>query len=308
MTTDDPLTLVARDQRRWSLTANGLKASTGQARRMVLSLAIAGAALETWGAQIHSRQVGLALALGYAGAAVLAISAVIRQWRLGHERTQAWIVARSGAESFKREMYLFRTGTGPYASVNAADSLLNRRDEILSKLQPFQKYRVEPDSESGAPGLLDAKGYLQERINGPRGQIQFFSDRANQYSRTQHLLNGGEFILALIGASLGAALTITGKQAYGAWVAVITTVSGALAAHAVAQRYEQLTVSYRATADRLEGIVARWSAKNIASLADLAEPCEAVLLEENQGWIAGADQTAVQAPGAGRPSLAGANN
>jgi len=54
MTTDDPLTLVARDQRRWSLTANGLKASIGQARRMVLSLAIAGAALETWGAQIHS--------------------------------------------------------------------------------------------------------------------------------------------------------------------------------------------------------------------------------------------------------------
>jgi hypothetical protein len=130
MTTDDPLTLVARDQRRWSLTANGLKASIGQARRMVLSLAIAGAALETWGAQIHSTQVGLALALGYAGAAVLAISAVIRQWRLGHERTQAWIVARSGAESFKREMYLFRTGTGPYASGNAADSLLNRRDEI----------------------------------------------------------------------------------------------------------------------------------------------------------------------------------
>lgn len=43
MTTDDPLTLVARDQRRWSLTANGLKASIGQARRMVLSLAIAGA-------------------------------------------------------------------------------------------------------------------------------------------------------------------------------------------------------------------------------------------------------------------------
>ena len=302
MTNNDPLTLVVRDQQRWSLSANGLKASIGRARRTVLLLAIAGAVLETWGAQIHSTRISLALVLGYAGAGALAIAAVIRQWRLGHERIQAWIVARSGAESFKREMYLFRTGSGPYASGNPADSLLDRREEILSKLQPFQKYRVEPNSESEPLSLLDANGYLQERINGPRGQIQFFKDRANQYSRTQHLLSGGEFVLALIGALLGAALTITGKQAYGAWVAVITTVSGALAAHAMAQRYDQLTVSYRATADRLEGMVARWSAKNGARLADLVEPCEATLLEENQGWIAGADQTAVQTPGTVGPS------
>src|ERR1700733_4152931 len=97
-----------------------LRPVIGQARRMVLSLAIAGAALETWGAQIHSTQVGLALALGYAGAAVLAISAVIRQWRLGHERTQAWIVARSGGETLKRAIYLIRTGTGHSEHGNAA--------------------------------------------------------------------------------------------------------------------------------------------------------------------------------------------
>jgi hypothetical protein len=294
MTVNDALTLVARDQKRWSLTANTLKASVGQARWTVLWLAVAGAAIETLGAQVHSSHASLALTLGYAGAAVLAVAAAIRQWKLGHERIQAWIVARSGAESFKHEMYLFRTKTGPYASGDAPDSLLNRREQILLKLQPFQKYRVEPNSEGETPGLLDADGYLQERIHGPQGQIQFFKDRADQYSRTQRLLSGGEFILALIGALLGAALTMTGKQAYGSWVAVITTISGALAAHALAQRYDQLTISYRATSDRLAGIEARWSAKNSASLADLVEPCEAVLLEENQGWIAGADQTAVQ--------------
>jgi SH3-like domain-containing protein len=96
-----------------------------------------------------------------------------------------------------------------------------------------------------------------------------------------------EFVLALIGALLGAALTISGKQRYGAWVAVVTTISGALAAHVLAQRYEQLTINYRANADRLAGFVARWTAKNDASLAELVEPYEAVLLEENQGWIAG---------------------
>jgi hypothetical protein len=73
-------------------------------------------------------------------------------------------------------------------------------------------------------------------------------------------------------------------------VAVITTISGALAAHALAQRYEQLTVSYRASAQRLESAVARWKAGGSADVGDLVEACENILLEENQGWIAGADQ------------------
>jgi hypothetical protein len=91
--------------------------------------------------------------------------------------------------------------------------------------------------------------------------------RAEEYSRLLGFLNASEFLLALTGALLGAALTITGKQEYGAWVVVITTISGAVAVHALAQRYEQLIISYRATADRLTGIVARWNAKNSANTA-----------------------------------------
>ncbi|HEV2992062.1 MAG TPA: DUF4231 domain-containing protein [Candidatus Angelobacter sp.] len=291
---DDALTIVARDQVRWSLTANTLRAAIGRARWVVLGLAVVGAASETWAAQIHSAQPDLAMALGFAGAAALAVAAVIRQWRLGQERIQGWMMARSGAESFKREMYLFRTGTGPYALDNAAESLLNRREEILSKLRPFQKYRIEPKSHVETPRPLDANSYISERMNGPKGQIPFFTQRSNRYARAQRLLSGGEFLLAMIGALLGAALTISGKQANGAWVAVITTISSAFAAHTLAQRYDQLTISYRATADRLAGILGRWATKSSAPLAELVLPAEAILLEENQGWIAGADETSVQ--------------
>ena len=291
---DDALTFVARDQARWSLTANTLKAAIERARLIVLSLVALGAILETWGAQVHSGRADFALVLGFGGAAVLAVAAVIRQWRLGQDRIQGWIMARSASELFKQEIYLFRTGTGPYSSDNVVESLLNRREEILSKLKPFQKYRVEPKSELEKPGTLDANGYISERINGPKGQIQFFTDRANRYARLQRILSGGEFLLAVIGALSGAALTISGKQAYGAWVAVITTISSAFAAHVLAQRYDQVTISYRATADRLAGILLRWSAKDKAPLAELVLPTEAVLLEENQGWIAGTDETIVQ--------------
>lgn len=289
MATADLLTTVVLDQKRWSDTASTLKKTIGRARWIVLGLAVSGAILATWGAQIHANNPSLSLTFGYGGAAALAIAAVVRQWKLGHERVQAWIMARSASESFKREMYLYRTRTGPYAADPRDDALLNRREEILQKLQPVQKYRVDSKTQPETPALLDGNGYLEERIEGPRGQIQWFTNRATEDSRVLGLLNGAEFTLALAGALLGAGLTITGKQAYGAWVAVITTISGAVAAHTLAQRYEQLIVSYRAASDRLTGIVARWKAKKSGNIAELVEPSEAALLEENQGWIAGAD-------------------
>jgi hypothetical protein len=83
-------------------------------------------------------------------------------------------------------------------------------------------------------------------------------------------------------------LTYTGNQAFGAWVAVITTISGSVGAHVLAERYEQLTVSYRATADRLTGILGRWKAGH-GTLGQLVEQVESALLQENQAWIAGAD-------------------
>ncbi len=138
--------------------------------------------------------------------------------------------------------------------------------------------------------MLDATGYLVERITGLKGNLTFFGDRSTEYTKRLKLLNGAQFLLAVSGALLAAAVTLTGTQSYGAWVAVITTISGAVAAHAWAQRYEQLTITYRATAQRLEGAVARWNAAGGNNLSDLVEGCEKILIEENQGWIAGADQ------------------
>jgi hypothetical protein len=295
MAAGDALSTVARDQRRWSLTANALKASIDRARWIVLGLAVAGAIFETLGAQIHGAMSDLARAFGYVGAAVLGVAAVIRQWKLGHERTQAWILARAGSESFKREIFLFVTSAGPYASGNPALTLLDRKDEILAKLQPCQNFRVEPQGDVETPVPLDAAAYLEKRVTGKKAQVQYFRDHADQYSRMQQRLHGAEFFLAVIAALLSAAVTLTETQQYGAWVAVITTVSGAVAAHLMAQRYEQLTITYRATADRLESVKDRWYAKGAVNLADLVESCEAVLFEENQGWIAGADQAAVPA-------------
>jgi hypothetical protein len=286
---DDAIGTLASDQKRWSVTASQLKKSISRSRLSIIGLAIAGAVLETLAAQVHQSVPDLAVWVGYAGAAALAVIAVVRQWKLGRERVQAWILARAASESFKRELYLYRTSAGAYAaSSNPAATLFDRREEILGKVRSVQKYVGEPEKSTlNVPGPLDAEEYIKERVEG---QIDWFRRRAAQNAKLQGLFGGAEFLLAIAGALLGAALTMTNKQVYGAWVAVITTVTGALGAHALAQRYEQLAVSYRATADRLASVVGRWRAVK-GSLSQLVEQCEVALLEENQGWIAGADET-----------------
>jgi len=287
MTSDPALELVAKDQKRWSATANNLKHVVDRSRLAVLTLAIAGAALETLGAQIHLSLPDEAVFVGYLGAASLAVVGAIKQWKLSRDRTQAWIVSRSASEAFKREMYLYRTSSGPYSSDSPSRVLLDRREQILAKANTVQRYAVDPDySDLKIPGPLDPVGYIAERV---RGQVDWFRERAARATKIENFLDLAQFVLAVVGTLLGAALTMTGKQAYGAWVAVITTVIAALAAHAAAQRYEQLVVTYRATADRLQGLAARFqSAKG--DPRELIERCEAILLEENQGWIAGANE------------------
>ena len=230
MVNPEVLRLVAADQKRWSLTGNELKTSIASARWSVFVLAVSGAIFATWGAQIHVHHPSRAQVFGYLGAASLALVAVIRQWKLGPTRIQSWIFARSASEALNREIYPYRTATGPYSGTSPEDTLLNRREEILANVRSVQDERVELKVEVDVPGQLDANGYLQERIDGPNGQLQFYTSRAQQSSNMQGRLQGIEFFLALLGALLGAALTITGKQAYGAWVAVITTISGSLAA------------------------------------------------------------------------------
>ena len=51
---------------------------------------------------------------------------------------QAWIIARAGSEAFKREMFLYRAQTGPYA--DPATNVADRRALILEKVKEALPY------------------------------------------------------------------------------------------------------------------------------------------------------------------------
>jgi SMODS and SLOG-associating 2TM effector domain 1/Protein of unknown function (DUF4231) len=281
---------VALDQARWALTAETLKLNLERARLRILGLAIVGAILEVLAVQIHLPYPAASQVVGYAGALALAGVVVVRAQGLSRNRVQTWVLAQAAAQALKSEMYHFRTSSGPYSEYlggNSEATLLERRNEILEKVRSIQRYTVKSEPKTAAlVGPLDADSYVAERVDG---EIKGFRKWADHFVAAQGFWLRVEYCLAIGGALLGAALTFTHNQAYGGWVAVITTISVAVGADTLAERYAQLTLGYRAMPDRLTSILARWRA-NHGTLDQLVEQVEMTLLEENQGWVAGATE------------------
>jgi hypothetical protein len=195
-------------------------------------------------------------------------------------------MARSASEALKRELYAYRTSTGPYRDENRDQALADRRDAILEKVSRFQAFAAEPpDVATTVLEPLTPDAYVQERI---LAQVAWFRSRASSYSARQSQFAFAQFALALASAIAGTILASMPDKTLLAWVAVLTTVLGALSSHLLAQRYEQLTISYRATADRLEGVRDRWC-DGRSSFEQLVSQCESTLAQENQAWITGID-------------------
>jgi hypothetical protein len=284
------LETVALDQERWKLTANTLKHNLEKARLRILGLSIAGAILEAFAVQAHTTYPAASEVSGYAGAVALALVVVVRIQGLRRERVQAWVLAAAASQSLKSEMYQYRTSSGPYGdhlNGNPEATLLERRNDILENVRSIQRYIVEPDPKTVALlGPLDADAYVSERVNRVIGS---FRKESEHFVSAQDSWQKVEYFLAIAGALLAAALAFTHHQADAAWVAVVTTISVAVGADALAERYAQLTVGYRSMPNRLTRILGRWRA-NHGTLDVLVEQVETALIEENQGWVAGADE------------------
>jgi hypothetical protein len=85
---------------------------------------------------------------------------------------------------------------------------------------------------------------------------------------------------------------VTQKGWMGAWVAVATTVAGAIVAHAGAVRYEHNVISYYSTARQLQSLCDQFQdavnkgAPPATLLDEFVRRCEEVISIENQAWMA----------------------
>jgi hypothetical protein len=287
------LTEAWQGQAEWSARASTLKARIARRRSIVLWL-VAGTAVFgglgtvlTTAAAPATTTARLVSAIG----ALLAAVAGTLQLLASRENTvEQWNRARAVAEALKEAVYRYRTGTGAYAA-DDRDAVLRRQvDDVVERGRDLLAITVPgaaPAREPPPP--MDAAGYAELRLSQ---QIEgYYLKQVAELSASRARWQRAEQGLLYGGAVIGALTASLPEIRLAPWVAVVTTIAGAVAAHAEASRFSHLIVSYRATADRLTSLrsrflddEARGAPIDFAALVDRAEDAISV---ENQAWMAG---------------------
>jgi len=283
-------------QKRWSAAADRLKSQLNTWRTAAFALGIAGAFLETLSTQVPSGRAQQICAL--AGALCLGIIPVLTLRKLGPERGRAWVRTRSASEGLKSEVYAFLARAAPYdETAGAGQILLDKASGIEESVEDLLRYQAgEESDESGKPEQLTPEEYLAKRVHD---QIDWYRPKAAGFERKARRLRSIELVLAITAAALAAAAGVYGDSlsvlgwsfVFAAWVAVLTTIGGAITAHVGASRYDFLITSYLGTARRLEDLASRWQAAPGGAApspewSEFVKDCENAISTDNQGWMA----------------------
>ncbi len=210
-----------------------------------------------------------------------------------------WVVLRGAAEAVKREIYRYRTKTGPYEERKdrrpreqvLADQLttisnsLMRTDVNLTVLKPVPRPPGPPSSmlgaTSGDDGFSDlsAEGYLERRVGD---QLEYYQTKSRQLAGKLRLLLWLIFIIGGVGtllAALGVEL----------WIALTTTLVAAITTYLGYEQVESTLANYNQAIAALTSLQARWEAvpqgKRRASKGQLVEQGEKILQKEQTSWI-----------------------
>lgn len=279
---DEVLRWVWRQQRAWSRSADTCRRRIDRARTAGLVLSACGAVAAVLAATLAA---GSAAQRGLAVAAAVLVGLVPLVRRAADQAAvRAWTRARSVAEGIKAEVYAALAGGSAYLGDAPVRTLVERCGRILADADDLVAITVDAVAQDRPlPPVHDVDSYLVHRVDA---QIEgYYRPRAAAYHRRLTWLRRAELALGALGLVLGALVATGGVEAAGPWVAVVTTVAVAIAAHAGAARYDHQVVEFQRTAAELDHLRATWKVRGRGP-ADLIDACEAVISVENQGWMA----------------------
>ena len=286
---------VWRQQSIWSQTANRLKASIGRARSAALALTVGGAVLATLATRLPAAQVTASSVLAITAAVAVGLVPVLRPWCTGRV-LRDWTRARSVSEALKSEIYLYLAHAGQYRGEDRDRQLREATNQAQEQVTDLLRYSIDLQPVQRAlPEVDDYASYLRVRVDGQidgyyRSRAQHLQKRLRQFRRV-------ELALAVAGVVLGALAASLTQWGLSAWIAVVTTISAAVAAHVGATRYEYQLIEYLRTADELSRL--RREAAATTSRADLDQlvvRCERIISIQNEGWMAKLSSPSEQEP------------
>jgi hypothetical protein len=287
------LEATADSQAMWSATANRLKANYDAARTVTFGLSVGAALLATVASQLDHQ---FRLYLSIASAVMLGVVSLLSARLLSNARSSAWVRARAASEALKREAFKYAASAAPYDNLGSRESRLNtEREKVERDVEDLLGELVRTTGKGSSPrDALGPEDYIRARVEH---QIEkYYLPKADIYKGAASTLHATEFGLSLLAAIITAAVGLAGKELLGglrfdfvALTAVLTTIAGAILAHIEAARYDFLVMSYRAAARRLGNELARGPEVAFGEPADwsaFVERCEAIISEENNGWLA----------------------
>lgn len=275
----------------WAITARQYRNEVSRWRDIVLALSIGGALVGTLSQQFVVWNLApstswLVRGLGFVGAAALVLAAFFSREIFGTDPEGRAVRARAAAEAFKSQAYLLATGAPPYDAMRPEDLfekpvILNMAVENVAPLTI-----TDAEKADGLPSLpMSMEEYVKQRVDD---QITYYSRSAIvntekvANSRMLSLMLGA--VAALLGIVAGTYASVAG------WVAVIGTITAAIAARQYAGRYQFLIISYRAVAQKLEALKVRWEIERTqnatAANEKFIEACEEAISVENSAWMA----------------------
>jgi hypothetical protein len=280
----------------WSTLANRLKARIGFWRTTSLVLGAAGALLQTAAVALGSGIAGMSVSV--VGAVALLFVPFIARYFLTPEQVRQWLRARSMSEGLKSLVFRFRARAAPFAEDDRVIKLEDAGKRAESWVEALAGELAGVEDRAGTPPpVLDPDAYIERRV---QDQIDvYYRPSARNNASRARAFRRAELVMAALAAALGgvtAALKIPAagvSTGLGPWVAVLTTIGGAIAAHAAASRYDQQARVYFATARQLKDLVNEWTAhgkpQDPASWSSFVTACEQAISAENRGWMAKLD-------------------
>jgi hypothetical protein len=202
-----------------------------------------------------------------------------------------WVLLRGAAEGVKREIYRFRTGTGPYADGARAETLASQLaslDELVMQTEVsgavVHAYKGELPPKYGA-----AEGDEGFRDLGPDDYLRVrLDDQVNFYRGRVPKLGRRRLLAIVVTLAAGGAGTILAAANQEIWVGLTTAVAGAAIAYLAYVQIESTIVAYNQAASRLESLRRRWEVRTEASddaTNALVDDVEGILATEHSGWL-----------------------
>jgi SMODS and SLOG-associating 2TM effector domain 1/Protein of unknown function (DUF4231) len=287
------LTNVADSQALWSNTANTLRRNLTRSRKLALLFSTLGAVSTA----IASQEGGLLRhSLAVIGAVLLAFAGVIAKHFLTAPKSTNWGRARAASEALKHEAWSYAARAAPYDDPGLRDIHLNdQRERIEKDVDDLIDLTIATKAHGTAPRKnVSRTEYIERRVRHEMEHYYLPQGKANHNAANK--LRWLEICLSFIVAFSAGVIGVEGKSLFAftkidflAFMAVFTTVAGAITAHVEASRYEFLATTYLATARRLDSelkSVSNVEALSGADWSNFVQRCEQIIRDENSSWLA----------------------